>query len=81
MKNILLSAALLSFAVSCAYLKKKETPVEGAAEENLSFQEDISQDSSGSDSGAISGLRTVFFALDSSVLSPENQEILRQNAR
>ena len=70
--------------VSCAYLQKitggkEETQISGPGSEDI-ISQDIDSDNKGSDSGAIEGLRTVYFALDSSVLTEESKEILQANA-
>ena len=80
--------SLLSIAaaglVSCAYLQKitgakEETQISGPGSEDI-ISQDIDSDNKGSDSGAIEGLRTVYFALDSSVLTEEAKDILQANA-
>lgn len=84
--KILSALCLGCFIVSCAYFKK----ITGAKEDQVSLLEgpgsedivnmDMGSDSKGSDSGAIDGLGTVFFALDSSALSAETKETLQKNA-
>ena len=75
---------LLFHFSSCSYLQKMKDKAQGrnkivgigAGEiEN----KDIDSDRRGSDSGSISGLKTVFFALDSSELSSESKEVLKSN--
>ena len=75
-----------SFLVSCAYLQKlkgsdeKKPEITGPGSEHI-LNTDIESDSTGSDSGAIEGLRTVFFKLDSSALKADAKDILKQNVQ
>ncbi|MBC6415713.1 MAG: OmpA family protein [Bdellovibrionales bacterium] len=71
------------FFLSCSYLEKvkdifKETPeVEGV--EDISFIDDVETSQTGSDSGNIQGLSSVYFDLDSSELKEGVKETLRAN--
>ena len=78
MKFILLSLLTVFLAVSCSYLQKNKTKIVGPDSEDI-ITTDIDKDNKGSDSGEIAGLKTVFFALDSSELSSETKELLKQN--
>ena len=75
---------LLLSSFSCSLLGKKEEeaqappPIEGEGADDI-FQPDMDKDPLGSDSGNIEGLRTVYFALDSSHLTEEVKETLQAN--
>ena len=80
-----LSAFFLVFSsISCSFLEKiggesePPPPIEGEGVEDIS-QPDMDQDPLGSDSGNITGLRTVYFSLDSSRLTAEVKETLQAN--
>lgn len=82
--KILSTLGLGCLILSCSYLQKitgsKEEPMslEGPGSEDIVTM-DIDSDNKGSDSGAIDGLSTVFFSLDSSSLNEEAKEILKKN--
>ena len=70
--------------ISCGFLEKTKDKLEGKNQilgegSDEIANPDIDRDGKGSDSGAIEGLRTVFFALDSSILTQEAKEILDAN--
>jgi peptidoglycan-associated lipoprotein len=81
---VIVAAMLLS--VSCASKKKApEAPAaaangaeNGKMDQNIGSQ-DLAFDSSGSDSGKISGLHTVHFDYDSSTLTTETRKELAEN--
>ena len=81
--SMLLAAVLLT--VSCA--SKKPAPdaaqaggAEGGKMDSNIASQDVAFDSTGSDSGKISGLNTVHFDYDSSTLSSETRKQLAENA-
>ena len=78
MRSFLLILSTGFLAVSCAYFQKKKAEIVGPGSEDI-ITTDIDRDKRGSDSGEIAGLKTVFFALDSSELSSETKETLEQN--
>ena len=59
-------------------LQKNKPTIVGPGSEDI-ITTDIDRDKRGSDSGEIAGLKTVFFALDSSELNSETKETLKQN--
>ena len=69
---------------SCSYLQKMKdkfqghNQIVGAGSQDIE-NKDIDSDRRGSDSGSVSGLETVFFALDSSQLSDQVKATLRSN--
>ena len=75
---------LLVNCLSCSYLQKMKDKAQGhnqivgAGSQDIE-NKDIDSDRQGSDSGSISGLKTVVFDLDSSSLSPEAKQILKSN--
>src|ERR1019366_3102690 len=82
--TVLMAAVLLT--VSCASKKKApEAPAaaasgaEGGKMDASIGSQDLSFDSTGSDSGKISGLHTVHFDYDSSTLSSETRKELAEN--
>ncbi len=77
--------AFLAFSlISCAFLEKAKDKIEnknqivGEGSDEITSP-DIDRDGRGSDSGAISGLSSVYFALDSSSLSQEARDTLAAN--
>ena len=70
--------------LSCSYLQKVKDKVQGHNQiVGVGSQDientDIDSDRRGSDSGSISGLKTIFFSIDSSSLSPKAKKILKAN--
>ena len=69
-------------AVSCSYLQKIKDRIQGSPEiegaEDLSSV-DMESGRTGSDSGQIDGLSTVYFSLDSSLLANDVKETLQVN--
>jgi len=78
MKNLFI--LLMCFGlISCTSLKKEDrNNLMGAGADDIASQ-DIDSDSTGSDSGTIEGLSTVYFAYDSSILSEATKETLMEN--
>ena len=72
-----------SSLLSCSYLQKIKDRFQGAPQvegaESLSSLENIESSNTGSDSGQIDGLNTVYFNLDSSSLTDGAKETLRGN--
>ncbi|MCZ0931543.1 MAG: OmpA family protein [Oligoflexia bacterium] len=70
------------FVVSCSYLQKIKDRIQGSPEiegaEDLSNL-DMESGKTGSDSGQIDGLNTVYFDLDSSLLTDDVKETLKAN--
>ena len=64
--------------LSCATVKKDKNNMVGNEADDISSQ-DIDSDNKGSDGGSIDGLNTVYFEYDSSVLSEEAKDTLREN--
>jgi len=80
--KVLAVILVATVAVSCAKKKKIDGTPEGdetSADSSISNQE-MSFDPSGSDSGSISGLQTVNFPYDSSVLGKEERQRIQGNA-
>ena len=80
MKNLLIIAFCCFSLVllSCATMKKDKNNMVGSEADDISSQ-DIDSDNKGSDGGSIDGLNTVYFEYDSSVLSEEAKDTLREN--
>lgn len=83
--KLALALSLFSFSfISCSYLQKikdrwqNRPQIEGAGAEDI-MSTDIDSDQRGSDSGAIEGLSTVYFELDSSRLTESVKDALRAN--
>jgi len=74
----LLGLALMA-TISCSK-KVKEDQAAGVGENGGISQEAISFNAAGSDSGAIPGLNTIFFAYDSSVIDAKARDILKANS-
>ena len=66
---------------SCSYLKKTEPEplIEGVGAEDIVSPDDMSSLSADSDSGAIEGLSSVYFPLDSAVLTDSIKDVLNAN--
>jgi len=71
--------SVLAIALGTACSKKKKDG-EGGDQDGAISDMPINFDAQGSDSGNISGLQTVFFPYDSSVLTPDARSQLQSNA-
>ncbi len=81
LRSILLVLMFSLLTVSCASMKKWFGGGDDIEDGSDILSKNIDSDATGSDSGSIDGLSTVFFAYDSSVLSGETKEMLRDNAQ
>ena len=82
-KSISMGLLIFSF-VSCNFLQKgknrEQAPqIEGEGMQDISTDMDLASDQTGSDSGNIAGLSTVYFALDSSHLTEDVKDTLSAN--
>ena len=81
LRNVVVSLVLIFLTVSCANLWEKLTQksdIEGEESGDI-VSKDMDSDATGSDSGEIDGLSSVYFAYDSSVLSESTKETLKNN--
>ena len=69
-------SSILFFTLSCKTVQKKDANNLVGTESSDIFSKDIDTDSRGSDSGAIEGLKTVYFPYDKSTLTEEAQATL-----
>ena len=69
---------ILLSAISCKTLQKDKNNLSGEGSADI-LSKDIDSDSRGSDSGAIDGLRTVYFGYDQSTLSEQTRSVLMSN--
>lgn len=84
LQKLFITAMAATLLISCTSKKKSQDGSAGEGD-GTGGAPDISSvnmnfDPTGSDSGAISGLNTVYFAYDSSSLDSENQSKLKANA-
>ena len=82
-KKFLVFGLVAAFAVGCSKKTKEDPSASSALAGGDSAQisnEQLSFNPAGSDSGSISGLRTVNFPYDSSTISAEARQILNDNA-
>lgn len=79
--RILITSALVVLAVGCGSKKKGSDSVNSeAAPDAAVTTKEMAFDASGSDSGAISGLSTIFFEYDQASLTAEARKQLASNA-
>lgn len=81
-KNIFLCVLFSFCTISCSSLWKKITGKDSDIEGDMAgdiVSQDMDADQRGSDTGDISGLSSVFFAYDSSVLSEDTKDTLKEN--
>jgi len=79
-------AAFLTIGLGAACAKKKKDdvneapPAAAGAEDTKITDKELTFDPQGSDSGKISGLKTIYFPYDQSALSSESRKTLQSNA-